>query len=153
MGSIEDLEKYAKENNVPIMQKDGINFLKKYISGHNIKNILEIGSAIGYSAIQMALVNKEIKIVTIEKDEVRYKNYSYFSNSPLIYIFSRLCSSFNSRPVALQNDVNVHLPDKMNKQSGLMNLFDNKCVLWEVRMIWLSSYIKERKRIIFSVVS
>ncbi len=73
MGSIEDLEKYAKENNVPIMQKDGINFLKKYISGHNIKNILEIGSAIGYSAIQMALVNKEIKIVTIEKDEVRYK--------------------------------------------------------------------------------
>ena len=73
MGSIEDLEKYAKENNVPIMQKDGINFLKKYISGHNIKNILEIGSAIGYSAIQMALVNKEIKIVTIEKDEARYK--------------------------------------------------------------------------------
>ena len=66
------LEKYAKDNNIPIMQKEGILFLTKYIKENNVKTILEIGSAIGYSAINMASVSKEIKIVTIEKDEERY---------------------------------------------------------------------------------
>ena len=28
---LEELEKYARENNVPIMQKDGIEFLTNYI--------------------------------------------------------------------------------------------------------------------------
>jgi len=69
---IEDLEEYAKVNNVPIMQKDGIEFLSKYIKDNNIKNILEIGSAIGYSAIKMALVSDDIKVTTIERDEDRY---------------------------------------------------------------------------------
>lgn len=66
------LEQYAKENNIPIMQKDGILFLKNYIIKNNIKSILEIGSAIGYSAIQMASIDENINIVTIERDEVRY---------------------------------------------------------------------------------
>lgn len=70
---LEELEEYAKENNIPIMQKDGIEFLTKYIKDNNIKNILEVGSAIGYSAIKMALVASDIKITTIEKDETRYK--------------------------------------------------------------------------------
>ena len=69
---LEELEEYAKINNVPIMQKDGIEFLTKYIKENNIKNILEIGSAIGYSAIKMALVDDEVKITTIEKDKERY---------------------------------------------------------------------------------
>ena len=66
------LETYALENNIPIMQKDGILFLKDYIKQNNVKSILEIGSAIGYSAIQMALVSDDIKVVTIERDEERY---------------------------------------------------------------------------------
>ena len=69
---IEELEKYAKEKNVPIMQKDGIEFLTNYIKNNNIKNILEIGSAIGYSAIKMALVDSGVKVTTIEKDKERY---------------------------------------------------------------------------------
>lgn len=69
---IDDLEKYAYLNKIPIMQKDGIEFLCNFIKENNIKNILEIGSAIGYSAIRMALVNKDIKIVTVEKDINRY---------------------------------------------------------------------------------
>lgn len=69
---IENLEIYAKENNVPIMMKDGIEFLCKYIKDNNIKTILEIGSAIGYSSIMMALVDKDITITTIEKDKKRY---------------------------------------------------------------------------------
>ena len=70
---IEEIEKYAKENNIPIMLPDGILFLTNYIKKNNITNILEIGTAIGYSAIKMALVNSNIHITTIERDEERYK--------------------------------------------------------------------------------
>ncbi len=71
--TLNDMEAYAKENNIPIMLEDGIDYLCKLIKEENIKSILEIGSAIGYSAIKMALVDNEIKITTIEKDEGRYK--------------------------------------------------------------------------------
>lgn len=68
-----DIENYAKENNIPIMQKDGIEFLTNYIKEHNVKKILEIGCAIGYSAIRMCLVHDNISVVTVERDESRYK--------------------------------------------------------------------------------
>ena len=54
------------------MQKDGIQFLTNFIKDNNIKNILEIGTAIGYSAIKMALVDNDINIISIERDEERY---------------------------------------------------------------------------------
>ena len=66
------MEKYAEEYNIPIMEKSGIKFLTKYIEENNIKNILEIGSAIGYSAIKMTSVNDSVKVTTIEKDNNRY---------------------------------------------------------------------------------
>lgn len=73
MASILEIERYAKENNIPIMEKEGIEFLINYIKKYEIRSILEIGSAIGYSAIQMARVSKDIHITTIERDEKRYK--------------------------------------------------------------------------------
>lgn len=69
---IEDIEKYAHEHNIPIMLPDGIEYLCNYIKEHSIKRVLEIGTAIGYSSIKMALVNKDIKITSIEKDIDRY---------------------------------------------------------------------------------
>ena len=64
----DELEEYAKCNNIPIMLKDGIEYMCNYIKENNIKNILEIGSAIGYSAIRMAMVDDDIFVTTIEKD-------------------------------------------------------------------------------------
>lgn len=82
MVRIQLIEKYAKEHNVPIMEPDGITFLTNYIEKHEIKNILEIGAAIGYSAIKMALVDKDVYVTTIERDNNRYlealKNISDF---------------------------------------------------------------------------
>lgn len=69
---LEKIEEYAKANNVPIMEKEGIEFLTEYIKKNNVKNILEIGSAIGYSAINFCLVNENIKVTTIERDDKRY---------------------------------------------------------------------------------
>lgn len=66
------MEKYAEVRNIPIMQKSGINFLVNYINENNVKSILEIGTAIGYSALKMATANDKVKITTIEKDDERY---------------------------------------------------------------------------------
>ena len=89
---IEEIEKYAKIENIPIMQKDGIDFLTNYIKENNIKNILEIGSAIGYSAIKIALVDTDIKVTTIERDIDRYniavKNINDFDLNDRINIIN-----------------------------------------------------------------
>lgn len=69
---ISELENYAKDKNIPIMMPDGIDYLCNYIKEKGVKNILEIGTAIGYSAIRMALVDEDIKITTIERDVERY---------------------------------------------------------------------------------
>jgi predicted O-methyltransferase YrrM len=66
------IERYADENNVPIMDKNGLKFLIDYIKFNDVKSVLEIGSAIGYSAINMALASLNVTVTTIERDEVRY---------------------------------------------------------------------------------
>ena len=87
---IDDLEEYARINHVPIMMSDGIEFLLEYIKDNNIKNILEIGTAIGYSSIRMALVNSDIKVTTIERDSTMYneaiKNIKSFNLSSRINV-------------------------------------------------------------------
>ena len=70
--NIKELREYALENNIPIMQDEGIQFLVSFIKKNGIKSILEIGSAIGYSAIVMASINDDIKITTIERNQERY---------------------------------------------------------------------------------
>lgn len=69
-----EMEKYAEEHNVPIVTKEVAEYLKFIVRSNNIKNVLEVGTAIGYSGILMA---KEIeknngKLYTIEIDEERY---------------------------------------------------------------------------------
>lgn len=71
--TLTDIENYARINNVPIMESDGIDFLEKYIKENNIKRILEIGAAIGYSSIRMALIDENITVTTIERDTTRYE--------------------------------------------------------------------------------
>lgn len=67
-----EMESYAAENNVPIIEKKSIAYIMKYIKANNIKSILEIGSAIGYSTILMASADANIHVTTIERDETRY---------------------------------------------------------------------------------
>lgn len=67
---ISDMERFAKKENVPIMQKESLNYLISFIKQHNIKSVLEVGTAIGYSTILI----KEVvnNITSIERDEERY---------------------------------------------------------------------------------
>lgn len=65
---LEYMEKYAEENHVPIIQPEVTQFLKVLLKLKTPKNILEIGTAIGYSAIVMAEnTPEETKIDTIER--------------------------------------------------------------------------------------
>lgn len=67
-----DLEmmEYAKENNVPIIQLEGLHFLRQVIMLKDCKRILEIGTAIGYSSIQMAKLGVDVD--TVEINEASY---------------------------------------------------------------------------------
>lgn len=70
-----ELEKYAAENNVPIVTKEVAEYLKFMVDMNRSQNILEVGTAIGYSGILMARAAQKYggKLTTIEIDEERYK--------------------------------------------------------------------------------
>lgn len=72
MEDIDCIKTYAKKNDVPIMMDDGIDFICKYISQHNVKKILELGTAIGYSAMKFAQISEDIQVTTVEIDIDRY---------------------------------------------------------------------------------
>lgn len=61
------MQEYALENDVPIMQDEGIAFLIMLLNVKKPKRILEIGSAIGFSSSVMAL-NSDAIIDTMERD-------------------------------------------------------------------------------------
>ena len=70
-----ELEKYAAGNNVPIVTKEVAEYLKFMVDMNRSQNILEVGTAIGYSGIIMARAAQKYggKLTTIEIDEERYK--------------------------------------------------------------------------------
>ncbi|MFJ5758117.1 O-methyltransferase [Neobacillus sp. NPDC093182] len=63
-----EMENYAKENKVPIMELVGIEALLQLLRVQDSKKILEVGTAIGYSALRMAEALPSASIVTIERD-------------------------------------------------------------------------------------
>ena len=64
--TVEEIRSVAKENYIPIIKRDTENLLKFVLKMQNPKSILEIGCAVGYSAIVM-LENSGADIVTVEK--------------------------------------------------------------------------------------
>ena len=67
-GLILEMEEYAQEHSVPISQPESIRFLEVIIKIANAKRILEVGSAIGYSAIRMCKA-ADGEVTTIELSE------------------------------------------------------------------------------------
>lgn len=73
---IAQIKSYARREAVPIMQDETQAFICNYIKELSQKleqvRVLEIGTAIGYSAIQFALVAENVTVSTIEIDIDRY---------------------------------------------------------------------------------
>lgn len=73
-GYLREMEKYARDNHIPVMGRGTADLLRYIIRTLRPKNILEIGTAIGYSALYMKeCVRPDVTITTIEKIESRYE--------------------------------------------------------------------------------
>lgn len=69
-GILRELESYAHKNEVPIIQKEVSSLLEVICRLHKPKKVLEVGCAIGYSAILMAQnLDNDAVITTVERDE------------------------------------------------------------------------------------
>lgn len=73
-----EMEAFARENEVPIMELVGIESMLQILRLQKPASILEIGTAIGYSALRMAEALPQTKIVTIERDRERYEKALYY---------------------------------------------------------------------------
>ena len=95
MSNLDVIEKNARENHVPVMLEDGMEFLVQYIREHEeIVNILEIGTAVGLSSMKMAEIRETIHIDTLEVNEEMYKQ-----------------AVNNIKENHLENQITVHLCD------------------------------------------
>ena len=65
---IQLIKQKALKDGVPIIKDDGLAFLLDLIKQKEYKSILELGTAVGYSAINIAKISKDIKVDTIEKN-------------------------------------------------------------------------------------
>ncbi|AXH98939.1 O-methyltransferase [Sporosarcina sp. PTS2304] len=80
-----EMEQYASEHRVPIMDDAGLQTLIGLLQVQQPKRILEIGSAIGYSGIRLAQAFPQAVIYTIERDTERYeKAVEYIERSGLV---------------------------------------------------------------------
>lgn len=67
-GKLGDLEALAHENGVPVIPHETVVFLQFLLKQKKPKNVLEIGTAIGFSASLMAeTIGKDAKITTIDR--------------------------------------------------------------------------------------
>lgn len=102
---IEKIKLKALENHVPIVRDRTILKIINIINERNYHNVLEIGTAVGYSGI-MILANSQAKLTTIEKDEQRFlQAQENFTNC-----------SLNSRVVQIKGDALEELKNLLSKK-------------------------------------
>lgn len=69
---LQDIEKEALANGVPIIKKPTQNLIRFIIRHANVKNVLEVGTAVGFSSIFMTeYMGEDSKVTTIENMESR----------------------------------------------------------------------------------
>lgn len=69
----EQLRQYAEEHDVPIIQRDSLLVIQTLIKSNCVKKILEIGTAIGYSALSFCNVSDDVTVDTIERNPTMYQ--------------------------------------------------------------------------------
>ena len=67
------LKIYAEKNNIPITKDDTMQFIIDYINTNKVETILEIGTAIAYGSINMAMCDSVKSVETVEISTENYK--------------------------------------------------------------------------------
>ncbi|MBR2757756.1 MAG: class I SAM-dependent methyltransferase, partial [Exiguobacterium sp.] len=75
-----EMEAFARVHHVPIMDLTGSEVLLSLLAMQRPTRILEVGTAIGYSAIRMAELLPDAEIVTIERNARRFEEATEFIN-------------------------------------------------------------------------
>lgn len=74
-----EMETFAKEYKVPIINENGRKVFIEIVQKYKPQRVLEIGTAIGYSALLTAYYgNEKVKITSLELDEERAKQAQTF---------------------------------------------------------------------------
>ena len=100
-----EMMEYARVNNVPIIQLEGLHFLRQVIMLKGCKRILEIGTAIGYSSIQMAKLG-----ATVDTIEINNGSYNLAIE--------------NIKKANLSDKINVYLADALEIDINTLDKYD-----------------------------
>jgi len=104
---IEEMEEDAKINKVPIISKDSLSFLFMLIDLKKPKRILEIGTAIGYCAINLASFDCDLIVDSIERDEALYNK-----------------AKANVSKAKLEKRINLYLADALTIDNNELKSYD-----------------------------
>ena len=104
---LKKIKELALENHIPIIMDDTLEVIEKVLKDENPKRILEIGTAVGYSASCFVRVCPDVIVDTIELNEERY-------NEALV----------NLKNIGIENNVNVYLGNAVEILPTLNNNYD-----------------------------
>src|SRR5690606_16214552 len=103
-----EMEKVALEQHVPIINRASIHFICSLLQYNgNVENILEIGTAIGYSTIWLAGISSNVQIDSLEKDAGRFAQAKEYVQR-----------------AGLENQIQLHLADARVYASQLNKAYD-----------------------------
>lgn len=101
-----EMKQYAKDNEVPIIEDEGLEVLLEIVNSVKPKSILELGTAIGYSASLMHL-NTNAQITTIERVEEMYNQ-----------------AKINVHELGLEENINLIFSDALDVDETRLGKFD-----------------------------
>ena len=101
MTDLKELGKEARRAHIPVMKEDGLEFLLNFIQHQEgIRDILEIGTAVGYSAMSMAMIRWDMQVDSLEIDPERealaIRNIQAAQLTDRIHLY--LCDGADFRP-------------------------------------------------------
>lgn len=103
----EQLRNYAEANNVPIIKRDSLVLIQSLLNMINAKTMLEVGTAIGYSALGFAISKDDLIIDTIERNEEMYHQ-----------------AMKNIKALNMDNRINVIFDDALLVDNSILKTYD-----------------------------
>lgn len=105
---LEKIKQKALEEHIPIIMDDILEVIEKYLKGNKPHKILEIGTAVGYSAICFTeILAEDGQIDTIERDTERVKE-----------------AKENIKKAEVENKINIYEGDAVEILPTLKNKYD-----------------------------